>query len=76
MKDNFINSFKEILNIEDREISVSDQFRDFPEWDSLANLSVMAMIDEEYGVVFESSEFRKIQTIEELVQEIEKRAQI
>ncbi|MFD2201837.1 acyl carrier protein [Shivajiella indica] len=73
MENKFLEELKEILEIEDRDLSVNDKFREYPEWDSLANLSVIAMIDEEFGVVIENSEFRKIQTLGELIEEIKKR---
>ncbi|MGY6522258.1 MAG: acyl carrier protein [Mongoliitalea sp.] len=75
MESKFLNELKEILEVEDRDLSLSDQFREYPEWDSLANLSVIAMIDEEYGVVIENSEFRKIQTLGQLVEEIKRRVE-
>lgn len=62
----FLELFKEALEIEDREVAVTDNFREFPEWSSLANLSLIAMIDEEYGVVIENARFKEISTIEEL----------
>lgn len=74
METKFVSELKEILEIEDRELDMDDQFRDYPEWDSLANLSVIAMIDEEYGVVIENSAFRQINTVAELIQEVKKRA--
>lgn len=63
MKQKFIDQFKETLEIEDRTISESDNFRDFDEWDSLTLLSVIAMIDEEFGVIIESNDFKKLITV-------------
>lgn len=73
MEQKFLELFKDVLEIEDRELSAEDRFRDYNEWDSLANLSVIAMIDEEYGVVIDNNEFRKINTLAELMNEIKKR---
>lgn len=66
MDQKFVDQFKETLEIEDREIAASDNFRDYDEWDSLALLSVIAMIDEEYDVIIESNEFQKLQTVEDI----------
>ena len=63
MEQKFVDLFKETLEIEDREISLSDEFRGFDEWDSLALLSVIAMIDEEYDVIIESNAFQKLQKV-------------
>lgn len=73
MEQHFIEQFKDILEIEDRELNMTDEFRDFDEWDSLANLSVVAMIDEEYNVVIPTTDFNKIKTIGELLEEIKRR---
>ena len=63
MEQKFVDLFKETLEIEDREISLADEFRGFDEWDSLALLSIIAMIDEEYDVIIESNSFQKLQTV-------------
>jgi acyl carrier protein len=63
MKQKFIDQFRETLEIEDRTISESDNFRDYDEWDSLTLLSVIAMIDEEFGVIIESNDFKKLVTV-------------
>ncbi len=63
MTQKFIDLFKETLEIEDRELKLDDDFREFQEWDSLALLSVIAMIDEEYDVIIESNAFQKLITI-------------
>jgi acyl carrier protein len=66
MKENFLKLLKETLDIEDRDLVMSDEFRTFEEWDSISNLSVIALIDVEYEVIIENSVFKKINTIEEL----------
>lgn len=66
MDQKFSEQFKETLEIEDREIAATDKFRDYDEWDSLALLSVIAMIDEEYDVIIESNEFQKLTTVEDI----------
>lgn len=63
MEQKFVDLFKETLEIEDREISLTDEFRGFDEWDSLALLYVIAMIDEEYDVIIESNTFQKLQSV-------------
>lgn len=73
MQEKFLQLFKETLDIEDREINISDEFRSYDEWDSIANLSVIAMIDDEFDVVIENSEFKNIQTIQGLWDEIQRR---
>ncbi|MFN3908658.1 MAG: acyl carrier protein [Flavobacterium sp.] len=66
MEEKFLSLVKEVLEIEDREIQLSDNFRDFDEWDSLANLSFVAMIDDEYGVVIDSQKFKEMKSLQEV----------
>jgi len=67
----FIDLFTETLEISDREILITDEFRTYPEWDSLALLSVIAMIDDEYNVIIEGNDFAKLKTVLDLIQAIE-----
>lgn len=69
METKFLEAFKETLERED-EINLTDEFRKYPEWDSLAYLSVIAMLDEEYGVQIELEDFRKQITVEALMNEV------
>ena len=73
MQEKFLQLFKETLDIEDKDVQMSDEFRAYDEWDSIANLSVIAMIDYEYDVVIENSDFKNIKTLQGLWEEIEKR---
>ena len=41
-------------------------YRELDEWSSLAALSIIAMIDEEYDVQLNADEMRRTQTIQEL----------
>jgi acyl carrier protein len=73
MEEKFINLFKETLEINSQDITLDTKFRDLENWDSLSFLSVLAMIDEEYDVVIEGNDFRRLVTIEDLISEIRKR---
>jgi acyl carrier protein len=73
MEQKFIELFKETLEIEDGEVTIDTRFRELEQWDSLAFLSVIAMIDEEYDVVIEGNDFKKLNTVGELIHEIENR---
>ena len=70
MKEKFINSLKDTLEIQNREVQLSDNFRDYKEWDSLAQLSLIAMLDDEYNVAIENEEFKKLITVEDLMNEV------
>jgi len=66
MKD-FIENFKEILD-EPEEINLSPEttFKDIDEWDSLTNLSLMAMVDSDYNVKLNADEINNSETLLDL----------
>lgn len=68
----FIDLFKEATEIE-LEIQPADEFREYEDWDSLAYLSVIAMMDEEYGVQIEGADFKKLRTIQDLYDAVTKK---
>ena len=57
----FLENLIEVFERDD--IDPQDEFRDYEEWDSLAYLSVVAMIDEEYDIVIPGEEFEKLDKI-------------
>jgi len=73
MEQKFMENLKAVLEIEDREIALEDEFRTYEEWDSLAYLSVIAMLDEEYGVEIETEDFKKLRTVGALLEEVKRR---
>ena len=66
----FIEKFSEAIECETA-LSPNTEFHNLEEWSSLAYLSVIALLDEEYGVQIEMNEFRNIRTIEELYKKVE-----
>lgn len=73
MEEKFFSQLREVLDAEGKEIKLADNFRDYDEWNSLANLSLIAMLDDEYGVVIPPEEFKQIKLVGELLAEINKR---
>ena len=73
MEEKLIEQLKEVIEIEDREINLEDEFRNYPEWDSMVALSVIAMLDDEFGVVLDTGSFGKLRTVGELIEEVKKR---
>lgn len=66
MEKEFIENFKEALEITTKEISLADEFRSYEEWDSLAYLSVIAMLDEKYDLQIEEDEFKTLKTANDI----------
>lgn len=70
----FIENFADAIELDEFDILDSDtKFRELPEWDSLSYLSVIAMMDEEYNTQIESSDFKKLETINDIINFIEKK---
>ena len=61
----FIEKFAEAIERED-EIKMEDNFHDYAEWSSIAYLSVIAMMDEEYDLQLEEAEFKELKTVQAL----------
>ncbi len=49
------------------------EFKGLEEWSSLLALSVIAMVDEEYGIVLKGEDIRTSKTIEDLFKVVESR---
>jgi acyl carrier protein len=50
------------------EVKPTDVLASFEEWDSLSVLSVLAMVDADYGVILSAPELLGISTAQELVE--------
>ena len=67
----FIEKFAEAIDVDAASLSVETEFRTLPEWDSIVYLSVIAMLDEEYGIQIENATFKTLRTINDIVTYIE-----
>jgi acyl carrier protein len=61
----FTELFAEAL---EREVAVvaEDKFREYEEWDSLAVLSIIALIKQNYDITIPRKEFDELQTVADL----------
>lgn len=70
----FIQKFAEAVEIEDASaLCANTEFRTLKEWDSLAYLSVIALLDEEFDVQIEMNDFRNLKTIQEVFDACQKK---
>ena len=60
----FLKKIAGILEVAD--VKETDELKTFPQWDSLAVLSVIAMLDANYGVNLHAAEFKPITTVADL----------
>lgn len=64
----FIEKFAEAVEIEDLEtLTPETKFHNLKEWNSLAYLSVIAMLDSEFGIQIEMAEFNQLVTIQDIL---------
>lgn len=71
MEDKIKDAFREAMDNDDLDINLTDNFRDYEDWDSLAYLSMIAALDEEFGVEIENEEFEKLETVQDLLDAVE-----
>lgn len=71
----FIQHFAEQLEETDvNELKVDTRFRDLDEWSSIIGLSIILMVDEEYGITIGADDMKQAQTIEELFNIVQSKA--
>ena len=58
----FIDQMTEIFEVD--EINLNDKLVDFDAWDSLTQLSIIALSEEEYGVTISANELIEADTIQ------------
>lgn len=67
--DEFVKLFAELFDETDASLFTPEtDFRELDEWSSLIGLSVIAMVDEEFGVALKANDFRQVTTISDLYQ--------
>lgn len=67
MKEKLILELAEALEIEAEDINLVDNFREYDAYDSLTELSVLAMLDSEFGIEIEMEEYKNYKTVGELL---------
>jgi len=67
MKDKLINSLAEALEMDPSQVKSDDIFRDYENYSSLTELSVLAMLDSDFGIEIEMKEFNNYKTVEDLI---------
>jgi acyl carrier protein len=70
----FIENFAEQFDtIDVSDLRADTKFKNLEEWSSLTALSIIAMIDEEYGVTVKGNDIRNHDTIEDLFKTVSER---
>lgn len=67
-----IKALEEILDLEEGTLSVNTNLKDLEEWDSVAFLSFIAMMDDEFGKTIKGSVVKEQKTVADLMALMEK----
>jgi acyl carrier protein len=72
----FISKFSDQFEgVDLSQFSADTEFKKLEEWTSLVSLSVISMIDEEYGVSIRGKDVREAKTIKDLFDIVESRVE-
>lgn len=66
----FIIAFADAIERDADLINAEDSFRDYDEWDSIALLSLVAMLDDNYNVNIPRETFEKLETVQHLINQV------
>ena len=70
MKEKEYEVLRNAMENEELIISGEHDLRDYAEWDSLAQITLIAELDEKFGVTIEGDDFEKLQTVDDLANEV------
>ncbi|MFG6325263.1 MAG: acyl carrier protein [Lachnospiraceae bacterium] len=60
-----LEKLEEIMDLEAGQLSEDSILADFEEWDSIAILSVIALLDEEFGKTVKGADIKKCVTVKD-----------
>jgi acyl carrier protein len=63
-------------NLETDEVKLENVLKDFEECDSLSALSIIAMVDSDFGVTIFAKDIMKIKTVKDLLSLIQKKSSL
>jgi acyl carrier protein len=68
MEQEFILKLREALELDGQPVNLNDNFRNYEEWNSLKELSLLALLDAEYGIEIEMNELNRHKTVGDLLE--------
>lgn len=74
MKDKLVRSLAEALEMDSGLINDTDTFRDYENYSSLTELSILAMLDSDFGIEIEMKDFNNYRTVSDLIDLITERS--
>jgi acyl carrier protein len=74
MKEKLIKSLAEALEMESGQIQLQDTFRDYQNYSSLTELSILAMLDSDFGIELEMKDYNLLKTVDDMLKLIDSRS--
>jgi acyl carrier protein len=71
-----IQLFAEALEIEASSIDTKKAIAKYAEWDSLAWLTIISLLDEQYGIQLTGAEVRSFVTVNDLIENVTAKASV
>jgi acyl carrier protein len=66
----FLTEIQEVLELENFEMSLTDNFRTYDEWDSMTFLALVTHMRDAYGVILDIDTFNSISSWKDLYERI------
>lgn len=70
--DKFIENFAEAIDVTSSEVDAELEYKSHPQWDSMAVLSLIAMVDEYYSKILTGEDIENLKTVRELYEHVSK----
>jgi acyl carrier protein len=67
MEEKLVNALAEALEMDGSIIKPEETFRDYENYSSLTELSMLAMLDSEFGIELEMKDYNKLKTVADLI---------
>ena len=68
----FLEILEDVFEKEISEMNINDNFKNYEEWDSLALLSLIATVNDEYDIILSNSDIDSFNTIGDILNKINK----
>lgn len=70
-KQEFIAEIAEVMEMEDEELRGEDALEDLADWDSMAVMGFIAMVDSNFGTTIKAAKINECKTVNDLVALVE-----
>lgn len=74
IKDFIEHLAEQFEEVDPQEFTAETKFKEFDEWSSLTSLSIIAMVDDEYGITLKGDDIRQATTVQDLFEIAKKKA--